>query len=222
MNEQVIADRVASSTLAGAGMSDSAFKAKVRSLLGKIAAKYGGTATGNGAIGTTADGAHWWAGIIRQNASNGEVAGILNITIDYADGRKDAVKTAFNWDQAFEKLGIPAVKASIRISSREDMIAEQIVAEVRPRFDGVGPEEYAAYWGSTKGQGAAHFYNYGSELQEKDSRFYYQFMNGPGGIKDTLKAIQMSVMADDGIYTQKDWDEMNRFAQFISKEAAKA
>lgn len=113
--EQVIAERIARRMMAGPGMSDSAFRARVRRIYVKIAARYGGDATGNGVIGTTADGDHWWAGISRMNASNGEVAGMLVITIDYADGRKGSAKEAFGWDRAFDRLGIPAVRPEVKL-----------------------------------------------------------------------------------------------------------
>lgn len=133
---------------------------------------------------------------------------------------------AYVYDDAAKRLkeSGKAMPTGIRRASmdREAKIAAKIVADIRPRFDGKTPEEYAALWGSTRGQGAAHFYNYGSDRQVKDSRFYFQFMNGPGGIKDTMKLIQNSLVAQDGNFTQEDWEEMNRFARFISEEARRA
>ena len=88
-----------------------------------------------------------------------------------------------------------------RIENIANRVAKQVVAV---RIGGVTPEEYSAQWGDTKTIGGRCFYNYGSEHQVKDDRFYYQFMNGPGGIKDMLKVITDSVVAKDGNYTSQD------------------
>jgi len=106
--------------------------------------------------------------------------------------------------------------------SETELSMKKPVSASTPLFDGKTPEEFAALWGSTKGQGAAHFYNYGSERQIKDHRFYFTFMNGPGGIKDTLSAISKSLVAKDGVFTLKDWNDMDRFAKFISEESRRA
>ena len=211
MNKQAIENRIA-----GAGMSQAEFTAKVRRIMQKLALRYGGKQTGSVATGYTADGVSWSASIYRQNASNGEVAGRLDVT---ANGR--TISDFWNWDKVFEKAGIPVVNENAGLVSREQTIAGRIAAASVPLFDGKTPEEYAALWGGTSGQGAAHFYNYGSERQEKDARFFFQFMNGKGGIKDTLSMIEDSLAAQDGVYKQKDWDEMNRFMKFISDESRK-
>ena len=107
-------------------------------------------------------------------------------------------------------------KISERIA-KQDRVAKQIVAV---RIGGVTPEEYAAQWGDTKTIGGRCFYNYGSEHQEKDDRFYFQFMNGPGGIKDMMRAISDSIVAKDGNYTEQDMWDMNQFMKYISQEAS--
>lgn len=220
MNEQVIS-KIVENITAAAGMPVPEFQAKVRRIMRNIATKYGGRASGQVASGTTADGVVWSATITRTNASNGETFGRLDLTVN---GK--TVGEYFDWDKVFEKAGIPLVTHGVIMSSdddsREARIASKIVADMRPRFDGKTPEEFAALWGSTRGQGAAHFYNYGSERQVKDQRFYYTFMNGPGGIKDTLSAISKSLVAKDGVFTLKDWQDMERFAKFISEESRTA
>jgi len=80
----------------------------------------GGTAKGQEASGTTVDGTYWFATILRQNASNGECAGVLNLTVD---GK--TVKEVWNWDKVFESSGIPIVNAGAKIS-RESSIVEKI------------------------------------------------------------------------------------------------
>jgi hypothetical protein len=101
-----------------------------------------------------------------------------------------------------------------KISSR---VAKQVMAM---RIGGMTPGEYAAQWGDTKTVGGRCFYNYGSEHQVKDDRFYFQFMNGPGGIKDMMKAISKSITTGDGNYTEQDLWDMNQFAKYISQEAS--
>lgn len=56
--------------------------------------------------------------------------------------------------------------------------------------ENMSPEDYAGLWGSTSGQGAAHFFNYSSERQKKDDKFYDEFINGKGGIKDTIAKVK--------------------------------
>ena len=84
MNKQAIENRIA-----GAGMSQAEFTAKVRRIMQKLALRYGGKQTGSVATGYTADGVSWSASIYRQNASNGEVAGRLDVT---ANGRTIRVR----------------------------------------------------------------------------------------------------------------------------------
>ena len=122
---------------AGGGMSDADFRNKVYRIMKKIALRYGGTASGMVASGDFHDESHyyvrWSATIVRQNASNGEVAGRLDLTVT-RDGKKEQYSEFMNWDKTFAWAGIPVVNAGIRTSSmvREDIVlAKEVLKVVR-------------------------------------------------------------------------------------------
>jgi hypothetical protein len=117
---------------AGAGMSDADFRNKVYRIMKKIALRYGGTASGMVAAGDLDDGSMWSATIVRQNASNGEVAGRLELLVRHPDGKKEQYSEFMNWDKTFEKAGIPVVNAGVRTSSmvRDDIVLAKEVLKV--------------------------------------------------------------------------------------------
>ena len=91
------------------------------------------------------------------------------------------------------------------------------------KIDGMSPSEYASRWGGGgMGQGAAHFYNYGSDRQVKDAKFYKEFIDGQGGIKDTIKSIRGHLQLNDGVYTRQDMVDFGTLALIVAGEAKKA
>lgn len=101
---------------AGRGMSDSEFRNKVYRIVRKIAHKYGGVAKGSFVSGELGDGISWSATILRQNASNGEVAGKLELTVN-RNGRNETYSGFGDWDRLFVKAGIPVVTGGSITSS---------------------------------------------------------------------------------------------------------
>jgi hypothetical protein len=83
---------------------------------------------------------------------------------------------------------------------------------------GKSPEDYASQWGSTKGQGAAHFYNYGSEKQKKDAKFFDEFIDGKGGIRETMKMVSDSLNAGEKDFSSKDLDNLSALLNHVEAE----
>jgi hypothetical protein len=100
----------ASERQAAAGMPQSEFLSKVRRIMQKVAARYGGRASGQVASGVTDDGVVWSATITRTNASNGETFGRLDIT---ANGKLFSGYT--DWNDLFAKAGINLMNPAIHI-----------------------------------------------------------------------------------------------------------
>jgi hypothetical protein len=100
----------ASERQAGAGMPQSEFLSKVRRIMQKVAARYGGRANGQVASGVTDDGVVWSATITRTTASNGETFGRLDIT---ANGKLFSGYT--DWNDLFAKAGINLMNPAIHL-----------------------------------------------------------------------------------------------------------
>lgn len=80
------------------------------------------------------------------------------------------------------------------------------------------PEEFASQWGNTKTQAGAHFYNYGSEKQTKDKKFYDEWIDGKGGIRDTAKLISDSLNEGKDDYTMDDLKNLQKLQKHAEAE----
>lgn len=88
----------------------------------------------------------------------------------------------------------PGTKLEVKKQEQKKQTPSQ-----KPKIEGLSVEEYAALYGGPIGwgQGIAHFYNYGSSKQKKDKKFYDEFIDGKGGIKQTLEAESARAKSGD-------------------------
>jgi len=82
-------------------------------------------------------------------------------------------------------------------------------------IQGMSPECYAALWGSTETQAKAHFYNYGAETQARDQEFYRQFLYGPGGLADTVEAVEADRRAKEGRWEPEDLEGIRELKEHV-------
>jgi len=84
---------------------------------------------------------------------------------------------------------------------------------------GVSPQEYASQWGASGlGQARAHFYNYGSGKQTKDKAFYKEFMDGKGGIMNTMRDVSDSLNRGEKRWDKSDLDDLVKLRGHVQAE----